>query len=232
MNLLEWKKKALLMQQQDILYEYMQENLIFHVDGKNIESNTIWRSVVGSNYLPFSNIKSGYGKKDNCYQIYGTYSDDFTNRSGSTINFGNYWSYEYVVKLNTVSSSDVCIFTIQNANSCALMDYFQNANIDSFKTNGYSGDYSVSALTYNTIYTITHTYNNGTHKVYINGTLKTTFTRNMTLGNWNITIGIHRVHSKRTAILNANYYSCRVYSNTLSESEVKQNYEIDKKRFS
>ena len=205
--------------------DYEKENLIIHLDGTN-PGNTdgIWQDLSGNGNHGTIN---GATKTNNGYKFDGI--NDY-------ISFAKSHSYENLTLETIVSSSNVGTI-IANFETGGYGLQIDDTNI--IAKSYIDNDYSTLTKNKNDINDIVHlayTIDSNYQKLYIDGSLVASkkvegTIKNLEEENIFLTLGANPDSDGYSEYFSGSIYSLKLYSKVLNDSEVKQNYELDKTKY-
>lgn len=185
----------------------------------------------GNNYT-LVNLNNTFYDLQNGGSIILDGTDDYISVY-NTINLGNTFTINAVIKL-TSNNSDTVIFGT-NANGSdnwfgittnKLYTYF--TEIADVNNNSHTGNTTLSNGTW---YYVTLTVNGSTVTFYLNGVLDGTKTVAFTIGSWNGTVDLGRRGGVAQRYFNGNIAFVNGYNRVLSNSEILQNFNAVRSRF-
>lgn len=208
--------------------DYVKDGLLLHYDAINNTGNghsnttTTWTDLSGNendatvtggtwsdNYVRFTTSNSSNGIK---------------TKSNFPINFSSK-TFNIVFNLSRESSVEA-LFGARTTISNGFMMF--NYNVDNaFEVDTIGSQTRVKLgerLSVNRNYNLTVTFDNGTVKLYIDGTLIST--TSYTTGTINFPLTVFTAGTRSNSL--GNVYSVKVYDRALTEEEVLQNYNMDK----
>lgn len=179
--------------------------------------------------LPFKGDTNNYLSFDGANDYLALPNTQLTGASAGTVSA--------VIKIPNAQSEYNCIFSCETGpdwNNLRTWLSMYGANqirftVSSGTTSTQNGCVS-SALSYNTPYHVTGTYDGTNVKIYINGVLNATYASNIVPGTYTPTL-VRIGHHYSTRYFNGSIYALNTYNRALSADEVAQNYNAIKGRY-
>ena len=208
--------------------DYVNDNMVFHLDGTNPGNNEgIWQDISGNDNHGQVFSATYNGKDGFIFDSVDDYIDmGVHNYSDITIDLllslsSNTVGYPTYIMGNANSGSGFSIILGSGGGYLYTEQYFASSS------RPYSVSTSISSDVNRNYMLITYTYDGTNMKIYQNGKF---------INSTNISSEI--VESINSLILgnksnwfDGTIHEVRLYSNTLSEGQIKQNYSIDKEKY-
>ncbi len=214
--------------------EYVQNNLLVHYDGinniitKHDNSTNVWKTTKGN---LDGNINGATWNNNSLMFDGNSYvSIDQINTQNITYEavFNSTEPSEYVPLIANVEGGG-CTLSTRHSPYRAYGQCYINGQYRTLNT---------STLEDNKDYLVTMTFDGTTLKLYLNGSFITEYVDSTNSGisypisDTIVMLGANPVGNKpQCCYYSGKIYSVRIYDRALSESEVKQNYEVDKSRY-
>ena len=210
---------------------YVQEGLILHYDAINntgdghSSSATTWKDLSGNGND--GTITGGTWSSQSLRFTSSSENGGVKTKSNFPLNFQNN-TFNLVFNLSSVSDVEA-LFGARNSSSDGFMFFNYRTNNNIRKDTKGSGTRAKvgERLSANTKYNLTLTLENGTSKLYLNGTLA--YTSSYTPASISFPLTIFNAGGRSNAL--GTIYSVKVYDRALTEEEVKRNYQIDEERY-
>lgn len=209
----------------DTISEYVQNGLIFHLDGIDKGQGSDWTDLVGG--IQFTANGSGCYSTSNSWHFPGDNNNYLVSANNAWGNFGGSSNYTVEVCYYNQSQSNVKSFIFRCGRGTNYPVYYCEGNRITWSQ--YEYIYENAGITTNSKYTVSINDDQGfVNKVLINKSQNTDY--------WDavddyIRIGGAVQGGAARNPMNGDIYSIRIYNRKLSQAEQLQNQIIDDQRF-
>lgn len=212
-------RRRLLLDNNKIDLGYVSNGLVFQLDGifntknRNDKTSTIWEDLSGDNFVPISSNTWGL----NCLE------SSLNMTSNKVIpSLGENCTMEIVYKYEGTTYHQCGL-----KNGTPRFKGRPNTQSPWWQHNGSLRVNYTSPLAYNTFYSVATTRFGNVCKAFLNGSLKSTSTLNLTGNSGKSLLDI----GSGAEIMKGKIYAIRIYERVLTDEELLKNYNLDVKRF-